>query len=285
MNTNPRDSSLERFLQGRGLAMLGHTYTKRTAAIQIGVGWTLCGLGSFFLFAPLLGAPVEIMSGIPGPLAGGLVNLSVGYSIRKKLRNEKPETVNLTPEAKAILTSLVSQFGISLRPALGDFGGQGSIRRRIRERHAAARFELSQRRMPPVIASSTVIDALDLAASQYNRIAAVLSSTVAGSTLAKMAPRIASAADEAIAEALHQAAIWSAYPEGSTATASRLVATTEALRELAERTETLASQEPSLSERLAYRSGIDEVLEELRLDQLARSELHSRPDAPQDHRA
>jgi len=63
------------------------------------------------------------------------------------------------------------------------------------------------------------------------------------------------------------------FPEGGVASKQRIKTINRMLAETADRAEAMSVREPTISERLGYRSAMDDVLEDLRLTQSAHDEL------------
>jgi hypothetical protein len=131
----------------------------------------------------------------------------------------------------------------------------------------------------PEPVNAEVVALLDVAAEQFNRIQGILESP--HGSLVKLAPQAFAAADEAMAEILHHGAVFDKYPESVNATRKTVEARIASLRELADRLEELATGDQTLTDKVAYTSSIDSVLEDLRLEQLARSELRVPPEDEQ----
>jgi hypothetical protein len=89
--------------------------------------------------------------------------------------------------------------------------------------------------------------------------------------LNKLIPRVAIAAEEAMAEAFHQAATLIRYPEGSTLARRALESQIRILEEIVLRLEELAAHTSTALG--PNRSSADDLLTDLRLEALARSEL------------
>jgi hypothetical protein len=261
--------------------MLGYSAYRVSSLIQIVVGGVcaVAGLGMFT--APLFGADPAMMAGAIGPLIAGAVNIGVGLSFRRKMIDHTC-TVQLTPEAKALLMGRHRRLygwmspGLPWTPGLGLSHRHGLIGGPIatrRARRMAMWTGVTPDMVPDDIEEDELVQ-LDRVAAEYNRTIGALESSKAGSaTLAKMAPRILKAADEAMADALHQAAMLVKYPEGGSAAKARLKAQENSLREIAERVESLATDNQGFTDKVAYKSSIDDVLDELRLESLARAEL------------
>lgn len=266
------EGSLERFLSLRGQQLLGQSYPRAAQRIQIAIGSGLVALGLGIGLVAYSSGGSFLPAGL-GPLLAGAVNLGVGAAM--KLRWNSPATeVKLTPEAKAFLLQLFRRYHSWGWPAWGMTPGEwngwaGRHQGRALQPPAWTGFAA-----PPV--DDVTLGLVRRATFEYNRIAGTLAMT-AGShaALAKLAPRLTAAADEAIADVLHQAAMMSRYQESGNVARAQLESRIESLREMAERIEAIAAKEPSLTEKVGYRNKMDDALEELRLEQLARMELRN----------
>jgi hypothetical protein len=194
----------------------------------------------------------------------------------------------LSSEAKGLLLKLVRRrlgwmdggsFAIG-SPSMGMGIGLGKHGRR-QLRHIAWDNGESAFRMlskPPEEVSPEVIEFLDVAAEQYNRISGILQAPSQTASLSKLGASAIAAADEAMADILHQAANLDKFPESATTTRKQIDNAVRAMMELGNRLEEIATRDQLLTEKVNYSSKMDSVLEELRLDQLARSELHTSPE-------
>jgi hypothetical protein len=128
---------------------------------------------------------------------------------------------------------------------------------------------------PAADISPQVLEFLEAAAEQYNRITGIIQAPATAGSLTKVGPSAIAAADETMAEILHQSATIDKYPESAAATGKQIENAIKAITELGDRLEDIATRDQLLTEKVNYASKMDSVLEELRLDQLARSELHT----------
>ncbi|HEY0866322.1 MAG TPA: hypothetical protein VGE01_03030 [Fimbriimonas sp.] len=283
-----RETSLDRFMKTRGLQMLGHSAYKVSSKVQMVIGGFLTAFGVGMIVAPQFGGDPSIVPGSLGPLIAGAVNFAVGLNLHRRFVADREIDVSLTAEAKALLMALhrrlygwfspwawqANQPGaIQINPIWSGTPRPGRFAAR-RERRTAMWMGVSTDMVPAEI-DDAELGPLERVAFEYNRVTGALASGMSASaTLAKLCPRIQRAADEAMADALHQAAMLIKLPEGGAVARKRLEAQEASLRELAERMESLVAEQPSLTDKVAYRSSIDDVLDELRLENLARSELH-----------
>jgi len=94
-------------------------------------------------------------------------------------------------------------------------------------------------------------------------------------TLRRLGPNISAAADEALADVLHAAALLQQFPESAAVHHAGARAKVEVLAELAGTVEEVQSADPAAPPLIPPVSRLDEVLEELRSDQQARLEIAS----------
>jgi hypothetical protein len=264
-------SSLERFVRARGPLFAGGSYGKRSANIQMGAGAAICATGSVLLFLPLAGVDWHVMFGAIGPMTAGIVNLAVGFVMKKRLASTRSISVPLSDEAKSVIVQLNRKYLRSRGSWSWDeaaYRGQwGHHPHAIRRQHGFSQLFDTPR------LSRQVLDKLERAAYQYNRITALLITSASHPAISRVASKSGDACDQAMADVLHQAGWLSRYPEGADAAANRLDVSISEMMELGDRIQGLATSEPTFTERLAARSEMHEVLEELRMEQAARSEL------------
>lgn len=265
-------------MQTRGSQWLGASDYRYSGTVQMIVGSVLLGLS-------VIGAGIGLASGDPqsafgaiGPFLAGSINLGIGMMQKRRFAPHAVSDVTLTPEAKGLLMSLRREMygwqGPWMTP--GFYVGPMMMHQRRmarRSRHYAMFNGITPDMIPDDLAPNE-LEPLERAAAEYNRVAGGVAMGNSGSALlAKMGPRVVKAADEVMADVLHQTAMLAKYPEGINAARARLEAQIHALKELADRVEAMAAEQPNLTDKVAYRSSIDDVLDELRLEQLARNEL------------
>jgi hypothetical protein len=211
-----------------------------------------------------------ILSAATGPLIAGVVNLSVALGIRRRIAPEAPVQVQMSPQAKSLLLTLYRHvagwpsgpFVLTGRPS------------RFRMRRMQRRLMLAGYGTPVPEPNAEVLALLEGAATAYNRISAVVTANQDVPAIAKMAPRVLLAADEAMSEVFHQSASLSLYPEGVEAGRKRIEGQIASLTQVAGRLESLAGSGAESTEN-RLRSTMDDVLSELRFEQLARTELQA----------
>jgi len=259
--------SLDRFLQTRGAQIVGRSMGQISYKVQGLVGIGITALGFTFLASPLLGAPPEVMMGAIGPMVAGTINLSLAYFTRKRLATQSPSEVVYSPDARALLLTLYRQVsGVNY-----GFGMMSPMNRRhmnIRMRRRMAMAGMDGTIPEP---ANEVLAYLERAAVSYQRIAAVIALGKNQPAVAKLGPRAALAAEESMADIFHHAATLCRYPEGLDSGRQTLTAQISSLDEIAAGLEALTS---TSSEPIKLnRSNLDDLLTDIRLEQLARTEL------------
>ncbi len=250
-DADEKGTSLARFLRTRGPDWLGGTASRPSYRIQIAVGSGLLAVPLVMGIAVLLGANPEILIyGAGGPTIAGVINLAVGLTLRNKALRSEVTPVSLSKEAKSMLSRLVhAQTSWSFRPRSSETS--------------------------PLIASLGIeaFEVLERSAFQYNRVVGALTSLAQTSAIVRISPKVLIAANEAMSEILHNAAMVAEYPEGAKTSRMRIEFQVNAMRELGDHVEQIASRPESLIERMASRTQMSDVLDELRFDELARTEL------------
>lgn len=268
------ESSLDRFLKHRAVAGLG-LYGKRVQIMQAVMGTLMGLLGIGALLAPALGASPDIVNAAPGFLFGGAVMMAISRIMKYRLQPlMSTSNWSLTPEARGLLLKLVQQrlswsnFGFS--PISGRRGR--FMARRIAWASGDSSFGFFGHSSAKV--TPEVLDLLESAAEQFNRSQGILQSP-SGSSLSKVSASASKAADESMAAIFDNAATMDRFPESAAATKQQIVKQIGALKELADRLEDLATRQETISDKLTSSATMDSVLDELRLEQLARAELQS----------
>jgi len=267
---------------------LGNSISKVGVRVQTGIGWAMTGVGVAIFATPLLGAPKEMMFAAIGPLIAGIVNVGVAGAVRRRYVDAAP-TVELSSDARALLRHIYRErIGWPTAMAYGAvataglraharrfarFGGMPPMGEQYSPWSATGYSGIGLHHFGRTLPKLTpeVWDALDRAAHAYNRVAAVQAISRDQGGIGRITGRIDSAADEAMGEILHNSATLCRYPEGADAGRSRIENRILALEELARRLESLTS--PTAADMRGTRRAVDEVLDDLRLEQLARSEL------------
>jgi len=274
---DPQASSLDRFLRNGAHDFLGSTWGGNSSALAGGIWGGLLGGGLAFLFASVTVGSPDVGAAVSGGIAAGMVSLGVVGAMRKRLaRFEKP-TVKLSDEARRFLFRAMRQaFGARYTWIVHE----PRMKERIQERRRAlfsARIDEWEQRPAESFLHPDVFALLDAAAKDYNRIQGELTLAEAepGVTLKKMKPAIMQAANETMADLLHEASMMETYPERGGSAGRVSERHLAALRETADRVEALHASEPDVPEGLAATRTMDSVLEDLRMEQIARAELQA----------
>jgi hypothetical protein len=271
--------SLERWVRTRGVQFAGTEYSKRAFNFQVGVGVVCLAGGVVFAAAvPILGWDWHDMLAGLGPGIAGLTNLIVPLALRKRFEAMRPVAVPLSAEARGVLRALNRKFLGRAHPWAWDYSYWQEEKQAWSGANNWGWGPNPIRAAQPELTSG-VLEVLEMAAFQCNRISAILA-TASGSqsAIARLSGKVSRASDEGMAEILNLCGMMGAYPEGVEAVQLRLDGAIEDIRELGDRVQALAATEPTFTERLATRTGLHDVLDELRLEQAARSELGSHSD-------
>jgi hypothetical protein len=278
----PDESSLDRFLRTRGGVFAGVYGNLVANRIQLAVGAALSAIG-FSMLAVGFAVPAlhGLFFGAIGPLGAGVINVVVSLTVRRRLDRTPLPKAELSPEARTLLTSLLKSFtvrqysgawmmgGMSGMGTMGSWNGRHQGMMGLDPWTGHATKPLPERAM----------NQLESAAAAYNRISALAEVGGSGNTsLSKMVPRIVQAADDAMAEVLHFVAVSAKYPEAEGPTQQRINLVIARMEELASRSDTVFGQEPTVVSHRPATSSMDEVLEELRFEGLARQELGQEPE-------
>lgn len=271
---NPADqTSLDRYLLNNGFRLLGVRMGPRGARFQVVFGAVLTVLS---LVGGLLGFlyGLKVAIAMSGPFIAGFVNLLVGLSVLKSLGGSPiPADVKLSPEAKSLLHSTLNKMGKGLLASQERYQ-QYQSRPGMVMVVGVAGFSPPTFRSSKEVLTPRAFALLEEASRECNRIQACISGSTHAS-ISRRAPQIATAADEGMAYVLQQAALLDKFPESGTAVETSARQQIVALREIADRLEELHTREPLLTERMESTSTVDRVLDDLRLESLARTELSS----------
>ena len=285
----PEESSLDRYLESQAGLMLSHASLRRGRAIMAVVGTCMLLVAIFIVMAALISGHHGVAGAAIGPGIAGMVNLGISRAMRSRTNPAMDVNANLTAEARAFMANLMKDvYGWpyawgAIEPGLGwESEGQHLNKfERQHERHAWRRMIASgswgkRQQSARQCLQPTAFEMPDKAAFQYNRVAAALAS--GGAEIARFAPTVKAAADQAMADMFHVGYLLDAYPESQVASQAKAAHEIAQLTELADRLEEMQKQ-PQAAPAISASSPIRSVLEELRLDQLARSELSK--DEPQ----
>lgn len=284
-------SSLERFTVSRGRQLVGPSANLKGLNVQFGIGIGLIVIATCLWIAAVLSGVNGLAIGAIGPMIAGTVNAVVAWALKKRFAQSPIPVTNLTPESRAMLTSLTWTYiwsknpwvwGVCMPQIESEQTNQVHFVGGAYARHPAWRQTLNQRGLSSL--PEEVLDQMEAAAYHFNRTAGALEAGSTAGSLTRLRPKILQAADEAMLDVLHQAQLVSQFPEGIKAIRGRLTGSVETLKELGDRVEALTLREPTFTEMIAGRTMADEVLEELRLEQSAFNELSSQEDdSPRDH--
>jgi hypothetical protein len=267
-------SSLERFIRARGIQLLGRGGSPVGHRVQSGVGYaSLAGAGAFVV-AGILTREYALDLAAIGPFLGGVVNLTISSAMKRKAGNGNHGAVQLSPEAKQLMSALLWKYVWSETPWYRSEGWWGASGKPGVERsHRRAQGRRYTTRFDSIPAEA--LDLLESAAMNYNRVQGLLEIRQSDTVLARLVPKVSLAAEETIADILHQTALVSKFPESSSALVKSIHERIHHLGEMADGIEKITLTESAFPEKLVTRTSTQEVLEELRLEQLARTELGS----------
>ena len=280
----PEESSLDRYLESQAGLMLSHANLRRGRVIMAVVGTCMLFVALFVVMMALVTGQHPIAAGAIGPGIAGIVNLGISGAIRSRIKPEMEVNANLTPEARGFMANLMKdvygwpQAWGAIEPKMRweSTGPYMNKFDRQRERHAWRRMLASgswgkRQQSAKQCLQAGAFEMLDKAAFQYNRIAGVLAS--GHPEVTRFAPTVKAAADQAMADVFHAGYLLDAFPESQATAREKAAHEIAQLTELADRMEELLKQPLDLPASAVKTSPISSVLEELRLDQLARSEL------------
>jgi hypothetical protein len=244
------DRALDRFLQEQKPRLLGRQVELASVlAMGINAGVQATISAAFLVAGAMTGEPGPWVAG--GALAAVAVGLGgfTAWLARRRRAQLTGAEVRLSNEALELLRSVYGQLDV----------WAGSRRRRAADVLSPAAFEL-----------------LDAAAHEHNRImgSLAIAESVSGAALTPMAPTIRAAADQAMAEVLHNGALVNRYPESAAAQVEQARERAQELRELADRVERLQS-EVARPAGLGAPSAVREVLDALAHEESARKELRA----------
>jgi len=274
----PNDSSLARFLHNHGFVMAGGNQARNGAIVQV-----IVGVGLVILACTLGILGILNHSGLKhafiGPFIGGAINLGIGVTMLRKFGATGQDSTQLSPQARSVLRQLIALLMGGRTPVMMGWNGNPQMQKFYGNQYPG--MNTWRTRATPRVPVA-VLTLLEQVCVQYNRLDA-LSQAHRNETseLGKLSPRLKLAADEGMAEALHHAAMINQFPEASSPSRTRIEAIIRSLQETADRSEALSLREPSISDRLSYRSAVEDVLDELRNTQSAHEELQRELDRPQ----
>ncbi len=287
----PEESSLDRYLESQAGLMLSHASMRRGIVLMGVIGAAMLLVALFFVILAGVTGKHGLLGGAFGPGLAGLVNTTISQVLRRRTKPAMEVNANLTPEARSFMANLMKdvygwpQAWGAVEPKMGweSTGPHMNKFDRQHERHAWRRMLASgswgkRQQSSKQCLQPGAFEMLDKAAFQYNRIAGVLAA--GHPEVTRFAPTVKAAADQAMADMFHVGYLLDAFPESQSTAQGQATQEIAQLTELADRMEDLLKQPEGLPASVRT-SPISSVLEELRLDQLARSELGK--DDPEAH--
>jgi hypothetical protein len=283
--TLAEESSLDRYLESQAGLMLSHASMRRGVVIMTAVGTLMLLMALVICVAALVTGHDAAMAGAIGPTIAGSVNLIVSRVLKRRINPALEVNANLTPEARGFMANLMKDVygwpqawgAVEPHPVWNAENGYMSRHQRIRERHVWRHMLASgswgkRQQSAKQCLNPAAFDMLDKAAYQYNRIAGILGT--GHPEVARFAPTIKSAADQAMADVFHVGYLLDSFPESQSSAQAKADQEIASLTELAERMESMQRQPAVGSEAVVRTSSpISNLLEELKLDQSARAEL------------
>ncbi len=245
--------SLGRFVRSRSSVLFSQRHGKWSFRVNFIVAGVL-GTGSLATIITILAihGPREVLLGTIGPSIAAIVNFVVGATLRRKFSSSVSSSWQLTNEGRALAWQIHWRFlrDWATRAPRGDWVYR--INSRIQDETLAI---------------------LDEAAFAYNRILGSLQPGTSVAISAHVASNAQTAADESMCAILNSAALLDRYPESGKAHRDAISKQVELLNELGDRVASLGAGR-SDSQGASVSGSMQRVLDELRLEQLARSELH-----------
>ncbi len=246
---------------------------------QMYIGGGLVGVG---LVIALIGELNNIRGmeyGAVGPYIAGFTNLVVGGFCYSKFKVHPLKDIRLSTEARSFLGDLYRQVigtGYEWYEQTQETHWDGSVKRhdlgRWRSKDYGSWFR-AKTHPPQELLSPELFDLLERACFQYNRICGLVEAAPEASPIKRFTTAAQLSADEAMAQIAHQGSMVSRYPESAAAAVQSVETRIAGLAELADRLESLQSRQPTFVDRMGSSSSLDNLLDELKLEDLARAEL------------
>lgn len=257
------DSSLDRFIRERAVHLVGVRWGTQGMFLALMINAVVHTTVGGILTAVALSNPAK------GVLPVGVVLLVAGigcgigsWFAARKMRSTVKTEPRLTAEGQRLIIKLASHVGWS--------NWQGSYW------CSQSNFNWGMgKKTSSQVMHDASFELLEAAAAQYNRVSGLLQiqGAVLSPTIEKMRPSIREALDETMIAVINQVALLEGSPETASAIRQQVAHDLSILTELGDRIESIRAQQPTLTERLAGGSAILDVLEQLKMDEAARSEL------------
>jgi hypothetical protein len=281
------ETSLDRYLESRAGYILGNAHARWGLMIMGLVGSLMIVIGFVFGLLGTVGGQPDVLPAMAAPLMAGFINLVFSLALRRRVRPAFEVNTELTPQARTFMAELMKDV-FDWPYAWGssdprEWGAKARYMRR-RERRVWRRMIGSgswgkRSHSAKEFLQPSAFEALDTAAFHYNRVAAVLAT--GGPSVTKFGPTVRAAADQAMADIFNISSVLDRYPEGTSSAQAEAEKHVASLKELGDRLETMQASDAAGLPATSGSSPMDSVLEELRLDQLARSELANPPEQEQ----
>lgn len=275
-------SSIQRFLQNRASQIVMGNYGRQALGWHIGIGAALAAISIGMFIAGSITGIAGLMYGAIGPLVGGVINVGIGFALKRKLQ-QSPNEPKLSPEAKTFIVDLLKQTHTGWNSGQGYGPLFNGNQKPAQPANPLASGETIFHQLgkhwgmipktPKDILPKPLHDVLEVACYHYNRVFGILEGARGDATFSKISQSARAGADEAIFAILHHAATMHRFPETISSASRDCEEKIRALKELADGLETMQSRPAVISDRLGYSSSMDSALEEVRLERLAREEL------------
>lgn len=250
-------SSIDRLVTSGALAPTPQQRGGFLACAINAVVFGLLGLGMLIAWGTVANAPdgLGIMGGV-WLLSGIGCAIGAGFLWRKGVRQGSNRT-KLTPEGRTLFDKLSKQVRVPKSASWWDM------------EFLSALFPHTTRQF----VGEEEFALLDTAAFHYNRVLGVIEAHEAHSGVARIAAGARAAADEAMVAIFNLVGQVHKAPEIAPTLRGSATAQIAALKELGDRLQEIVAAPPSLTDKLGSTSAMDAVLEQLRMDEIARREL------------
>lgn len=259
------DSSLDRFIRERSVQLFGLNWSSRGAFIALAINAVAHSTVGGVLTAIALENPARGLSLVGSILLSVGVACAIGswFAWRKVKASVRSES-RLTAEGQRLVMKLANHVGWSSWSQTGSWSSS-----------PGGNWTMGKRTCSQVMTDSG-FELLDAAAAQYNRVSGLLQiqGAIHSPSIEKMRPAIRAAMDDTMIGVINQVALLDVSPETAAAIHHQVIHDVGVMKELGDRIEAIRAQTPTLTERLSSSSPILDVIEQLKLDEAARSELH-----------